>query len=123
MVDSNVFFDLFRKSERIIDWFKGVQPSQILVSRIVHLEIFLSPLKQTAKEQFVYISGDFKTVVPNDDVFAQTCKVLREWDHTHSKPNLADALIGVNAKMLGCPVVTSNKGDFENIKGLEIIVP
>ena len=123
VVDSNVFFDLFRNETRVVNWFSSVRPSQINVSAIVHLEVLQSRMRPQAIEQYEYIAKDFKTLIPDGNVFAQARRVLREWDHDKGKPDIPDILIGTTARILGCPIVTSNKKDFENIDGLEIIVP
>jgi len=119
LLDTNTVID-FCNSKLPLNAKNLLNSSEPAISVITHIELFASP-KITEKErvqleQFVQIAIVYDNI--NADIIKHAITIRQEY-----KTPLPDAIIAATALAYNFTLITRNKADFKNIKGLRIIDP
>ena len=120
-LDTNSILYYLKKHKNLSDFFisiiQGSEPVSLSVVNKIEL-LSYSGLQEEDEKQIKEFIQDFKMRELDDEIVDKTIEVRRKY-----KLKLPDAIIAATAMINNLILVTHNKKDFKEIRGLKIIDP
>jgi hypothetical protein len=123
IVDTDVLVDVFRKYAPAVEWMaKTVAENEVVLPGYVVMELIQGCRNREEQEKMKKTIEEYAVVWPSEDTCNQAAELLAE-HHLGTGMGIIDALIGQMAMDIGLSLHTCNKKHYENIPGLEVVVP
>jgi len=120
-LDTNSILYYLKKHKNLSDFFisiiQGSEPVSLSVVNKIEL-LSYSGLQEEDEKQIKEFIQDFKMRELDDEIVDKTIEVRKKY-----KLKLPDAIIAATAMINNLILVTHNKKDFKEIRGLKIIDP
>ncbi len=125
LLDTNIcIYFLNRSSQKVVEKFKKVKPSQVKISSITVAELYYGARKSKAASKNVEVVHQFIfpfDIVPFDEFACNSYAAIRYNLERRGVPiGPMDLLIGSIAHAHKFTLVTNNEKEFRRIKGLKI---
>lgn len=119
LFDTNIFIEIYRNNQLIIESVKRIGQENIIVSDVVQAELFFGARN---KREFLTIKKDMdalQSLSISDDISVMAISLVKKFTLSH-KLTLPDALIASTAIIHDLELYALNMRDFVFIKELKI---
>lgn len=116
LFDTNIFIEIYRNNQLIIESIKRIGQENIIVSDVVQAELFFGARN---KREFLAIKKDMDALQSCEDISVMAISLVKKFTLSH-KLTLPDAHIASTAIIHDLELYTLNMRDFVFIKELKI---